>query len=48
MTDSPGEIRAVRVEDEMKVSYLDYAMSVARSGSAWSTTSGSRPRRRFT
>src|SRR4029079_17494615 len=28
MTDSPGEIRAVRVEDEMKVSYLDYAMSV--------------------
>jgi DNA gyrase subunit A len=28
MTDSPGEIRVVRVEDEMRVSYLDYAMSV--------------------
>src|SRR5262245_38248229 len=28
MTDSPGDIRAVRVEDEMKVPYLDYAMSV--------------------
>src|SRR5262245_2104626 len=28
MTDSPGSIRAVRLEEEMKVSYLDYAMSV--------------------
>ncbi|HYN68681.1 MAG TPA: DNA gyrase subunit A [Candidatus Eisenbacteria bacterium] len=29
MTDSNlGEIRSVRIEDEMKVSYLDYAMSV--------------------
>src|SRR5574339_775766 len=28
MTDSPGTIRATRIEDEMRVSYLDYAMSV--------------------
>src|SRR4026209_2622884 len=28
MTDNAGEIRSIRVEDEMKVSYLDYAMSV--------------------
>ncbi|HEY6056436.1 MAG TPA: DNA gyrase subunit A, partial [Candidatus Limnocylindrales bacterium] len=28
MTDDPGTIRAVRVEEEMRVSYLDYAMSV--------------------
>ncbi|MHB8398316.1 MAG: DNA gyrase subunit A [Candidatus Limnocylindrales bacterium] len=28
MTDDLGEIRAVRIEDEMRVSYLDYAMSV--------------------
>jgi DNA gyrase subunit A len=28
MIDNPGNIRNVRVEDEMKVSYLDYAMSV--------------------
>ncbi|MFL5726548.1 MAG: DNA gyrase subunit A [Chloroflexota bacterium] len=28
MTDNLGDIRAVRIEDEMRVSYLDYAMSV--------------------
>jgi DNA gyrase subunit A len=28
MTDNVGEIRVIRVEDEMRVSYLDYAMSV--------------------
>src|SRR6201987_636792 len=28
MTDNPGDIRAIRIEDEMRVSYLDYAMSV--------------------
>ncbi len=28
MTDNLGDIQAVRIEDEMRVSYLDYAMSV--------------------
>jgi DNA gyrase subunit A len=28
VTDSMGDIRAIRIEDEMRVSYLDYAMSV--------------------
>ncbi|HEX9044468.1 MAG TPA: DNA gyrase subunit A [Candidatus Limnocylindrales bacterium] len=28
MTDDLGDIRAVRIEDEMRTSYLDYAMSV--------------------
>ena len=28
MTDDLGDIRTIRIEDEMKVSYLDYAMSV--------------------
>ncbi|HEX5241279.1 MAG TPA: DNA gyrase subunit A [Candidatus Limnocylindrales bacterium] len=28
MTDDAGDIRAIRIEDEMRVSYLDYAMSV--------------------
>ena len=28
MTDDLGNIRAIRIEDEMRVSYLDYAMSV--------------------
>jgi DNA gyrase subunit A len=28
VTDDPGTIRTIRIEDEMKVSYLDYAMSV--------------------
>ena len=28
MTDDLGDVKAIRVEDEMRVSYLDYAMSV--------------------
>ena len=28
MTDNMGDVRATRIEDEMRVSYLDYAMSV--------------------
>ena len=28
MTDDLGRVRTVRIEDEMKTSYLDYAMSV--------------------
>jgi DNA gyrase subunit A len=28
VTDDPGNIRPIRIEDEMRVSYLDYAMSV--------------------
>jgi len=28
VTDDPGTIKATRIEDEMRVSYLDYAMSV--------------------
>ena len=28
MTDDLGDIRAIRIEDEMRTSYLDYAMSV--------------------
>ncbi|MES2210720.1 MAG: DNA gyrase subunit A [Chloroflexota bacterium] len=28
MTDNPGTIKGIRIEDEMRVSYLDYAMSV--------------------
>jgi DNA gyrase subunit A len=28
VTDNLGDIRAIRIEDEMRVSYLDYAMSV--------------------
>ena len=28
MTDDLGDIKPIRIEDEMRVSYLDYAMSV--------------------
>ena len=28
MTDDLGRVRVVRIEDEMRTSYLDYAMSV--------------------
>ena len=28
MTDNLGEVRSIRIEDEMRTSYLDYAMSV--------------------
>jgi DNA gyrase subunit A len=43
MTDSPGEIRSVRVEDEMKVSYLDYAMSVIVSRALPDVRDGLKP-----
>src|SRR5919204_584562 len=43
MTDSSGEIRAVRVEDEMKVSYLDYAMSVIVSRALPDVRDGLKP-----
>src|SRR5262245_61061021 len=43
MTDSPGEVRAVRVEDEMKVSYLDYAMSVIVSRALPDVRDGLKP-----
>jgi len=28
VTEDIGDVRSVRIEDEMRVSYLDYAMSV--------------------
>src|SRR4051812_800951 len=44
MTDNNiGEIRAVRVEDEMKVSYLDYAMSVIVSRALPDVRDGLKP-----
>src|SRR5919204_4290674 len=43
MTDSSGDIRAVRVEDEMKVSYLDYAMSVIVSRALPDVRDGLKP-----
>src|SRR5574339_784336 len=43
MTDSPGTIRSVRVEDEMKVSYLDYAMSVIVSRALPDVRDGLKP-----
>jgi DNA gyrase subunit A len=43
MTDSPGEIRVVRVEDEMRVSYLDYAMSVIVSRALPDVRDGLKP-----
>ena len=43
MTDSPGDIRSVRVEDEMKVSYLDYAMSVIVSRALPDVRDGLKP-----
>ena len=49
MTDNLGDIRSIRIEDEMRVSYLDYAMSVivaralpdVRDGVGNGTTAGS-------
>jgi DNA gyrase subunit A len=43
MMDNPGDIRAVRVEDEMKVSYLDYAMSVIVSRALPDVRDGLKP-----
>jgi DNA gyrase subunit A len=41
--DNPGNIRVVRVEDEMKVSYLDYAMSVIVSRALPDVRDGLKP-----
>jgi DNA gyrase subunit A len=41
--DNPGNIRTVRVEDEMKVSYLDYAMSVIVSRALPDVRDGLKP-----
>src|SRR3954451_20837096 len=43
MIDRPGEIRSIRVEDEMKVSYLDYAMSVIVSRALPDVRDGLKP-----
>ena len=43
MIDNPGNIRTVRVEDEMKVSYLDYAMSVIVSRALPDVRDGLKP-----
>src|SRR5262245_11414407 len=43
MTEDAGTIRAVRVEDEMKVSYLDYAMSVIVSRALPDVRDGLKP-----
>ncbi|HET9852651.1 MAG TPA: DNA gyrase subunit A, partial [Candidatus Limnocylindrales bacterium] len=45
MLDGPGagDVRAVRVEDEMKVSYLDYAMSVIVSRALPDVRDGLKP-----
>src|SRR5262245_9491987 len=43
MTDSPGDIRAGRVEDEMKGSYLDYAMGIIVSRALPAVRDGLKP-----
>ncbi len=43
MTDDLGEIQAVRIEDEMRVSYLDYAMSVIVSRALPDVRDGLKP-----
>src|SRR5436305_14943970 len=44
MTDSnQGEIRVIRIEDEMRVSYLDYAMSVIVSRALPDVRDGLKP-----
>ncbi|MEA2675208.1 MAG: gyrase subunit, partial [Chloroflexota bacterium] len=43
MIDNPGDIRIVRIEDEMKVSYLDYAMSVIVSRALPDVRDGLKP-----
>ncbi len=43
MIDNPGNVRTVRVEDEMKVSYLDYAMSVIVSRALPDVRDGLKP-----
>ncbi len=43
MTDDLGEIRAIRIEDEMRTSYLDYAMSVIVSRALPDVRDGLKP-----
>ncbi len=43
MIDNPGNIRTIRIEDEMKVSYLDYAMSVIVSRALPDVRDGLKP-----
>ena len=43
MTDDLGQIRAIRIEDEMRVSYLDYAMSVIVSRALPDVRDGLKP-----
>ncbi|MBM4407685.1 MAG: DNA gyrase subunit A [Chloroflexi bacterium] len=43
MTDDVGNIQAVRIEDEMRVSYLDYAMSVIVSRALPDVRDGLKP-----
>src|SRR5438876_2417992 len=43
MTDDVGGIRAIRIEDEMRVSYLDYAMSVIVSRALPDVRDGLKP-----
>ncbi len=43
MTDNLGDVRAIRIEDEMRVSYLDYAMSVIVSRALPDVRDGLKP-----
>ena len=43
MTDNAGTIRTIRIEDEMKISYLDYAMSVIVSRALPDVRDGLKP-----
>ena len=43
MTDDLGDIQAIRIEDEMRVSYLDYAMSVIVSRALPDVRDGLKP-----
>ena len=43
MTDDMGDVRAIRIEDEMRVSYLDYAMSVIVSRALPDVRDGLKP-----
>ena len=43
MTDDLGDVRAIRVEEEMRVSYLDYAMSVIVSRALPDVRDGLKP-----
>jgi DNA gyrase subunit A len=43
VNDDPGDVRVVRIEDEMRVSYLDYAMSVIVSRALPDVRDGLKP-----